>query len=191
MHPNREALLKFIEWVEDHADELVSYEESVDFMRSMGLRYRLACMQRQESFKVAITSPLPIEDLEAMKIEVLGNIGPLTNEEYEIRQIGRYTFKKEKRVYFPIDDFELLIEWGKKRATITIFGPYFARLADAYLHNDTSPGISVPALATGVSKLLTGEEPGSSPCIGTRMSAEWRSTEAIKILKSYVSSLDE
>jgi hypothetical protein len=85
----------------------------------------------------------------------------------------------------------LLIEWGEKRETVTIFGPYIARLAEAYLHDNTKPGIPVPDLVTAVSELLTGKKPGYAPYIGTRRNAEWRSMEAIKILRSYIPSFHE
>jgi hypothetical protein len=190
MQLNREALLKFIEWAEDHADRLAPYEESVDLITAIGLRCRLACMQRQESAEVVITSLSP-EELKSSKTRVLSNIGPLTVEECEIRQSGPSTFEKGGRFFIPIDEFQLLIEWGEKRKTVTIFGPYIARLADAYLHDDTSPGVPVPELATAVGELLTGKQPEQAPYIGTRRNAEWRSMEAIKILRSYISSFHE
>jgi hypothetical protein len=142
MQLNREALLKFIEWAEDHSDRLAPYEESVDLITAIGLRCRLACMQRQESAEVLITSLSP-KELESTKIGVLSNIGPLTIEEYGMRQSEPNTFEKGGRFFFPIDEFQLLIEWGEKRKTITIFGPYITRLADAYLHDNTKPGIPV------------------------------------------------
>ena len=113
MQLNREALLKFIEWAEDHSDRLAPYEESVDLITAIGLRCRLACMQRQESAEVVITSLSP-KELESTKIGVLSNIGPLTIEEYGMRQSEPNTFEKGGRFFFPIDEFQLLIEWGRK-----------------------------------------------------------------------------
>ena len=59
MQLNRDALLKFIEWAEDHADTLASYEDSVDLITAIGFRCRLSCIKRQEDIEVVITSLSP------------------------------------------------------------------------------------------------------------------------------------
>jgi hypothetical protein len=69
-------------------------------------------MQRQESAGVVVTSLSP-QELESAKIEVRSNIGLLTIEEYGVRQSGPDTFERGGRFFFPIDEFQLLIEWGE------------------------------------------------------------------------------
>jgi hypothetical protein len=190
MNLNKQALLEFIKWVEDHADRLAPYEASVDLITAIGFRCRIACKQGQESATVVITSLSP-EKLDSIEIGVLSNIGPLAIQEYGMKQSGPNTFEKGGGFFIPIDEFQLLIEWGEKRKTVTILGPYIARLSEAYLPGDTTPGVMVHELAAAVSELLTGKQPGRAPYFGTRRNAEWRSMEAIKILRSYISNSQE
>ena len=58
--------------MEDNADRLAPYEDSVDLITAIGFRCRLSCMQRQESAAVVITSFSP-EELESTKEVVVGS----------------------------------------------------------------------------------------------------------------------
>ncbi len=93
MQLNRDALLEFVEWAEDHADSLVSYEESVGLITAIGFRCCLACRHRQENTSVVVTSSSP-EELESAKVGVMSNIGPLTVKEYRITESGPNTWSE-------------------------------------------------------------------------------------------------
>jgi hypothetical protein len=190
MNLNKQALLEFIKWVEDHADMLAPYEASVDLIRAIGFRCCIACKQRQESATVVITSLSP-EKLDSIEIRVLSNIGPLAIQEYGMKQSGPNTYERGADFYFPMDEFELQIEWEGRQKSITIFGPHIARLAHSYLPDDSTPGIPVCDLVTVVSELLTKRRPEPVPYLGTRRNAEWKSIETAKILKSYISNSQE
>ena len=99
-------------------------------------------------------------------------------------------FTRSGSFTWPMDRFQLQIQWKDESEEVTVYGPQLARLAHASLPADTTPGIAVDELGEAVVKLILGHTIESGGFIGEGFKAKHKSTRAAQLLKEFLDSPD-
>jgi hypothetical protein len=92
---------------------------------------------------------------------------------------------------WPMDRFQLLVEYGDRSAHITICGPLMALLREGFLSDPTSPGVGVLDMAEAAVKVLMDRtlKPSTFHSTANRMRDEAK--QAVDLLRDYLASIPE
>jgi len=92
---------------------------------------------------------------------------------------------------WPMERFQVRLEWGNHFELVTIMGPRTAILADAFVSDPTSPGIPLRDVAMAVLKLLTGRILERSAFLATNNCVRDEARRAAAALKELAETYEQ
>jgi hypothetical protein len=188
-----DAIRELIRFIERSPQGMTSFARATQLAEDLGFRCRLAV--EHEVWQGSVTIDM-LDERNARPIEVEFET-PFGRERVlplELRRAhdgnGNERIQRRATVRWPMDRFGLLLERGRDRRSVTIYGPGLAKISHAWLADDTDPAIAVDELAEAIAEMVTGGTVPGSTALGAGFRALETSEQAVALLRSFLEQLE-